>query len=151
MCHRRAAATIVATVAVATLLALAAVPSGVAAPRGTRVARAVAIAKRVWHTRCAGPVVVRFGVRPATRLGPTLATARWRHSHVPGAPFTHCEIILDRRALGARRHVPFAIFCSVFLHEYGHLAGHRHSRRPASIMYPLIRVDPRCTRGRSGS
>lgn len=38
-------------------------------------------------------------------------------------------------------------FCTLMVHEYGHLTGHRHSANPADIMYPVyVRSIPACRR-----
>lgn len=124
------------------LLALALTsPAGAAG----RTARAQAVASAVFRTRCEGTVVIRYGAPSATRLGVTAATARWRRRDRPGHPFDHCTIVLNRDVFGPGTHASYAFFCSVLLHEYGHLAGRRHSRNPASIMFPIVPIDRRCT------
>ena len=45
----------------------------------------------------------------------------------------------------AIRHYPFRWFCTVVVHEYGHLAGRSHSTNPRSVMFPFLRrVYPPC-------
>jgi hypothetical protein len=105
------------------------------------------VAVATWgHTHCTGGVSVRLGPPSSTRFGVTAATARWRRLDRPAHPFDHCVIVLNRDVFGPATHAPYAFFCSVILHEYGHLAGRRHSADPASIMYPIVPVDRRCRR-----
>lgn len=51
-------------------------------------------------------------------------------------------IVIDRRP--AREWTREKAQC-VIVHEYGHLAGRKHSRNPRSIMYPVLRY-PVCHR-----
>jgi len=92
------------------------------------------IAARTWHNPCDGRVTLRYGSPPAPYVGLT----RWWIT-ANGRRYD-CRVVV-RRGLGR------GLTCTVVLHEYGHLAGRKHSINPNSVMYaPLTRVDHRCLR-----
>ena len=62
---------------------------------------------------------------------------------VAGADPVGCSIYLNAEAYAR---MPKAMVCTLVLHEYGHLAGHRDSDDPGSVMYRFyVRPDRRCT------
>jgi hypothetical protein len=93
-----------------------------------------------WHrTPCAGDVAFSWTDAPGSRI----ATAYWTADR-SGDParYTNCHIVLHRDA-GS----DWPKFCTIVVHEVGHLTGHGHVRDRASVMYPFY-VGPRgpCTR-----
>jgi len=71
------------------------------------------------------------------------AVSRWAN---PIALYGHpalnrdCAIRLNRRAP-----LSWPKLCTVIVHEYGHLTGHRHSRDPRNVMSPIYGgALPRC-------
>lgn len=61
--------------------------------------------------------------------------------HVPmrGLAYTAFRGCRIRLADGWHRE-SFTVRCSALVHEYGHLAGHRHSDNPASVMFESLVV-----------
>jgi hypothetical protein len=106
---------------------------------------AYALAVAYWHrTPCAGDVTFNWTDAPGSRI----ATAYWT-SDGSGDPnqFSGCHIVLHRSATS-----DWPMFCTVVLHEVGHLTGHAHVRDRANVMYPFY-VGPRgpCTRTQPAS
>lgn len=94
----------------------------------TRAARAVAIAAMIWGSLpgCHS-VHQRFATLQRGALGEAI---------------NPCTILYNRR-----QRWPWGKFCTVTIHEYGHLAGHGHSRNPRSVMYyRYTHDDRRCYR-----
>lgn len=130
----------------------------------SRVLAAQAIAQQKWGTVCGtSPVTVRHGVIPPDRV----AQAAYNYGNLgPDNPLGYyaCRI-----TIGLNQVLPWSNFCTMLVHEYGHLAGwrapksqeymrqapdgsfsidHMHSRNPRSLMFArLINIYPRC-RGR---
>ena len=94
------------------------------------VAAAQAIAKAHWQTDpCGGEVRLVW-----TALGANVnATSTWANTHSQyDAPEqnTTCVVALNSTAAW-----DWTKFCSILVHEYGHLSGHAHTQDPADIMY----------------
>ena len=75
--------------------------------------------------------------------------------------FTEKHIPMKGLAYTARRgcrirlaegwhHYGFRSRCSALVHEYGHLAGYRHSDNPASVMFASLTIFPPCALSVSG-
>jgi hypothetical protein len=131
--------------------ALAAVAVVLAAPNdaqaGWRLDRAAAIARIVWHTPCTDRArIVQVAEQTTDGIAdPVGCTVTLR-------AFPANRLILDPEG-------EWEGFCSLVIHEYGHLAGYRdpsnlldgsHSGNWRSVMHsPILRNDPRCkARGR---
>lgn len=97
-------------VALLAVLAVFAVPS--TANAGWRVDRATQIARVVWHNPCVDRMTIQWGPRPA---GAEDASA-WTW----GAP--ECVIWFDQS-----QPLEWEPFCTLVLHEAGHLAGMGHT------------------------
>lgn len=112
------------------IVALAAV-AAVAALASPRVDAAERIAAAHWHGQPCTPLAVVKRTLPR----PYLAVAQpWR-----------CRIVLNRRRLHDLR--DWNRFCTVMVHEEGHLKGLGHSRDPRNVMYPrYVRPLPACIR-----
>ncbi|MDQ3091343.1 MAG: hypothetical protein M3R46_06700 [Actinomycetota bacterium] len=109
-------------------------------------ATAYAVAMKTWHSPCGGDVAIYW---KALGLGSAVGAAYPRG----------CRILLDTRwATRTRRDNP-ALYCTVILHEMGHIAGYRpperyadpddiyHSTSEASVMHNITYgTDPRCAR-----
>jgi hypothetical protein len=91
----------------------------------TRWARAAAVALTIWGSPTCGPVHHR---------------AEWLPRRELGYATRPCTIVVTRRRLEWER------YCATVVHEWGHLAGRRHSRDPRSIMFPRYHGEPRCRR-----
>jgi Matrixin len=134
--------------AAATILALAATgAAGAASGRRAHfsadagvVQAAYALAVGYWHrTPCAGNVAFGWTDAPGSRM----ATAYWTSDR--SGDFTryrNCHIVLHRTVAS-----DWPTFCTIVLHEMGHLTGHGHVRDRGSVMYPFY-LGPRgpCTR-----
>jgi hypothetical protein len=101
---------------------------------------AYALAVGYWHrTPCAGDVAFSWTDASGSRI----ATAYWT-SYGSGDPdhYTNCHIVLHRDAA-----TDWPKFCTIVVHEVGHLTGHGHVRDRNNVMYPFY-VGPRgpCTR-----
>ena len=134
--------------AVAITLALAATgAAGAAAGRRAHfsagagvIQAAYALAVGYWHrTPCAGNVAFSWTDAPGSRI----ATAYWT-AYGGGDPdrYRNCHIVLHRDAA-----TDWPKFCTIVVHEVGHLTGHAHVRDRENVMYPFY-VGPRgpCTR-----
>jgi len=112
----------VLTVALALLIA----PSTATAE--TRQGRALDVAEETWGDPCPGSVDVDFEGMPSWVM------ARAIERRGSGGARLGCRIVLNDEMRW-----PFAKFCSVVVHEYGHLAGRPHSDDPESVMYRAYR------------
>jgi hypothetical protein len=100
----------------------------------------VALAQRYWATNpCGGVVQLRWVSMPPASNG--LAT--WFNPVDPYAQpelNTDCVISLNRDA-----YLPWDRFCTVVVHEFGHLSGHPHSADGLDVMSPFLRAPiPEC-------
>lgn len=98
-------------------------------------APSLAIAYKTWGgNMCGGqPQVLRTPLRP-TQLGGVVSLGPF------AAGAEGCIIYINSRL----RFSP-GTYCTVILHEGGHLAGRAHSSNSSSIMRPQLgSVDPRC-------
>ena len=102
---------------------------------GGRIRVAKRIAARVMDDPCRGEVrTIRAKLPPDVN-----ARSLWAGDE---SPFRDCVIVFP-----SDRHHAWAKFCSVMIHEYGHLAGRAHSPDPGSVMYPhYVRRNPHCPR-----
>jgi hypothetical protein len=89
---------------------------------GWRIDRATAIANVVWHDPCSGQVALI-----------------WKPTDQDAADVEHCAVWLD-----SREPLEWPEFCTIIIHEYGHLARFSdplnpsdpdHSHSAASVMY----------------
>lgn len=65
---------------------------------------------------------------------------RLRPKHLGWVPAGQCRIYLSKRLHA----YSFAWRCTILVHEFGHLAGRKHSRDPDSLMYPSPPIFPPC-------
>lgn len=87
------------------------------AEAGWKIDRATEIAEAVWHNPCGGHVRMSWADKlPDDAIG--------------YAPPHQCEIVLSRSY-----DMFWSFFCTVVVHEYGHVAGMGHSTYPYSVMY----------------
>jgi hypothetical protein len=133
----------------------------IAANASSRVLAAQTVAYQKWGTVCGGsPVTVRHGAIPSDRV----AQATYNYGSLGpdnSAGYYNCRIVV-----GLKLTLVWSDFCTMLVHEYGHLAGwraplgqeymrqapdgtfsidHLHSRNPRSLMFArLINVYPRC-------
>jgi Matrixin len=88
--------------------------------------RAEAIARAAWGALpCDGDLRVRWA--PLER--DTNAVSTWTEWEDGGRSFD-CRVTFNERDEWS-----FTRFCSILVHEYGHLHGRRHSDDPDSVMY----------------
>jgi hypothetical protein len=121
------------------------VPLGIAAPAlGARkaaprpvspraVATAESVAAGVWGVAaCSGKVAIAWRARPRS----VNAVSSWANRISPyGDPQGNfdCKVEFNPRAAWT-----WAKFCTVLVHEFGHLTGHRHSADPHDVMAPVL-------------
>jgi hypothetical protein len=102
--------------AVATLLAL--------------IASAQHRAETYWQaTPCQGEIAIQ-----AAPLGTLNAESIYTTADGDPAGFEDCRIVFNS-ALPSPWSWTWDRFCTVMVHEYGHLLGHQHSPDPADVMY----------------
>lgn len=96
-------------------------------PRQRVEARSIQIANRHWGDPCGGRVSINHNPLPVD----VLARASWDSGASNRPPYTDCSIDIApvMRSASAPR------LCTAIVHEYGHLAGHGHSRNPRNLMY----------------
>ena len=88
---------------------------------------------------CAGSVAVRFWRLRSDTLGVAEWDGMWA---VPADERRGCKVILN-----SRKAWPWTTLCTTIVHEYGHLAGRRHSHSANSVMNPQYsRPYPGCMR-----
>lgn len=92
-----------------------------------RLGTALLIAGQVWGPPPCGQPNVVFATPSDDAIGWT----------VPGV----CTIYLNRE-IPWRRYPKWR--CSAIVHEWGHLAGQKHSSDPRNVMYPVARSYWRC-------
>ena len=114
----------------ALILALALLAPATADDRWPRVERAKAVAINYWGQPAQCPHV--WAMRADTLTNPGAA-----------AEAGGCSIYFLRGWWALSPRASFARFCSVYLHEWGHLLGQSHSDDPESVMHspvPTIRA-----------
>jgi hypothetical protein len=111
------------------------------------VSAAEAVAEGFWGTAaCSGHVAIAWRVR-ARRVN---AVSSWANRHTAYGDPDHnfaCRVEFNPRAPWT-----WAKFCTVLVHEFGHLTGHEHSPDPHDIMAPLFTEPlPACVASRRGA
>lgn len=99
------------------------------------VERAKVVADKAWGHPCATVRVEWEHFRDDARLldpyawgaALTLYLPEWRTA-------SNCFVLLNLHY--APRRWRWSRLCTVMVHEYGHLAGHDHSKDPFNVMYP---------------
>lgn len=96
---------------------------------GSKVFRAERIATTIWGEVCGGDVAVAV----ADLEGDQAGQASWEIND--DGSFSSCSIIIAPRD---SRGKPWSreMFCTIAVHEVGHLAGMKHSTNPRSVMFP---------------
>ena len=131
---RRPAAVVAALALTGLSMADANPPAPVDAPRGlqvdsprVRAARRIALA--FWREApCDGRVAITWARLP----GRTNAVSSWtnrRGSYADPPANRDCRVRFNAAA-----HWTWPKFCTVMVHEFGHLTGHQHSANPLSVM-----------------
>ena len=102
--------------------------------------RAQAIAERKWgEVPCSGDVEIWWDALDDTD---TLAVSFWRGGWREIAERWRCRAIFNTQVA-----FTWPMFCSIVVHEYGHLLGYEHSANPRSVMYPeYVRAYGPCRR-----
>jgi hypothetical protein len=109
-----------------------------------RVVDAFAVARDVWGPVCEdrGITVRWVTFDPKSRLGQRYRT--WARTFGPDCLVEFNRTIHDDPSWRSKVY-SWPWFCTLVVHEYGHLIGRNHSTNPASVMYPVIqRVFPAC-------
>src|SRR5438270_4110279 len=108
-------------------------------PNGSRGAHeAQAIARAAWHGNpCGGHVTIGW----SPMAWDTYSASMW-DVVTPGDRMIDCHIAFNSRVT-----FTWSRFCTIMVHEYGHLTGHDHVPDPNSIMYARPRIIwPACER-----
>jgi hypothetical protein len=128
-------------------LALGAAPAVArAAPSGSPAARypvgspgmsvAITIAQRYWGAdACGGVVTLSWSTADPPSIN---ARAGWFNpvDFYAAPELNHdCSIVFNANAW-----LPWPRFCTVVVHEWGHLTGHPHSADPNDVMAPVMRA-----------
>lgn len=97
------------------------------------IKRAAEIAEDYWGgTRC---LHINYHYRDLP--GRAIAKARWYSSRLASKTYFQCSITFDTKKI----RISFPLYCSVVVHEFGHLSGYKgpknqfHSIEPANVMY----------------
>jgi hypothetical protein len=146
--HRPPARSLIAVAAVLAVLVVcapAAASAGAAragrnaAPRlasPAAISTAEAVAAAYWGTEaCSGDVEIAWRARPRY-VNAISSWANPRTAYGEPARNFDCRVEFNPRATWT-----WAKFCTVLVHEFGHLTGHRHSPDPHDVMAPLL-ADP---------
>jgi hypothetical protein len=131
----------------AALLSLALVPAaGAVSGFGARVLRATAIARQYFHDRQTCPAGVLASWGRLAGLNPDRSAGMAAEAFPGTCAVVYNADVFDSANFGAVAY-RWPMFCTLTVHEFGHLAGLGHSTDPRSIMYPIIRAPIRaCTR-----
>jgi hypothetical protein len=105
-------------------------------PQGSPAAKAAeAIAVRHWHQNpCDGDVSIGW----SPMAWDTYANSSWDITS-PGERMVNCRIEFNSRVTFS-----WSRFCTIMVHEYGHLIGLDHSKDPDSIMFSRPKPFPGC-------
>jgi hypothetical protein len=104
------------------------------------------IAVKYWGTSpCSGVVSVSWG-----ELDPSInATSTWWNpvaAYGNAAANSQCSIVFN-----SAQNYDWPMFCTVMVHEIGHLTGHQHVADPTNVMYPIyVAPIPECEGTPSG-
>lgn len=139
-------------------LALAAPTTAQASRASVATARALRVAAATFGAPCGGtPVELTWG-DPHRWVGDGGHGGWAAWTGADGRPQgegstslrTHCRVRVDAAlALEWRRHGwrEWALYCTVIVHEVGHLTGHEHSENPYDVMAATMSVSaPQCWR-----
>jgi hypothetical protein len=105
------------------------------------------IAVEYWNTSpCSGQVTVSWG-----ELDPTLnATSNWWNpieAYGNAGANSQCSIVFNQY-----QSFDWPMFCTVMVHEIGHLTGHEHVLDKSSVMYPIyVAPIPQCAGSAPGT
>lgn len=113
-----------------------------AARAGWKIDRATAIAAKVWQNPCPAGTAVQWSPLPDDIGSWSSVNA----SQVAAWVTTGEGCVVHMRADQPN---DWPWFCTIMIHEVGHLAGQHHVDNPNSVMSPTPRIDRRCAdRGR---
>lgn len=131
----------IAFLMVATFILLSAsISLAITKPKFNRTAAAKAIAVAKWGAPCNGEfipvtkeVIPPFDNQDGTK---SYYTAEAKYSYKSAEdllpPFTQCSVVFD---INEAKGMPWEKFCTIMVHEYGHLVGVQHSKSEFSLMY----------------
>ena len=105
-------------------------------PEGSAAAKAAqAIAVKRWNQNpCGGDVSLGW----SPMAWDTYANSTWDVVS-PGGRFVDCRVEFNSRV-----DFTWSRYCTIMVHEYGHLIGLDHSKDPDSIMFPRPKPYPGC-------
>src|SRR3954470_15748756 len=105
-------------------------------PQGSPQAKAAQdLAVKYWHQNpCGGDVSIGW----APMAWDTYANSSWETTS-PGDRMVNCRIEFNSRVTFS-----WSRFCTIMVHEYGHLIGLEHSKDPDSVMFARPKPYPGC-------
>ena len=127
--HRRSHPALRASIA---SVGIAAAPQQQFSPGGVAMATARRIADAYWgFDPCGGQVQIEWASLDRSL---NAASTWWNPTDAYGNPSQNdqCDVKFNTAQAW-----DWQMFCTVFVHEFGHLTGHPHVTDPAAVMYPV--------------